>query len=245
MVEIKHLSKSFGGNIILNGLELTLKDNEVLTIIGRSGAGKSVLLKIIIGLINPDEGKIFIDGEEITNYTEDEMNEKVRIKIGMVYQYDALWDSMTIGENLKLGLKIKKSFSEEEMNKKVKESLDMVEMPDIQNDYPEELSGGMKKRIAIARAIIMNPKYLIYDEPTTGLDPVLTNTIDNLIVKLNKEREITSLVISHDIGSAEKISHRIGMIHNGKIINICSADKLWEQDDETFNKFIKGDINFK
>ena len=229
----------------MNGLELTLKDNEVLTIIGRSGAGKSVLLKIIIGLINPDEGKIFIDGEEITNYTEDEMNEKVRIKIGMVYQYDALWDSMTIGENLKLGLKIKKSFSEEEMNKKVKESLDMVEMPDIQNDYPEELSGGMKKRIAIARAIIMNPKYLIYDEPTTGLDPVLTNTIDNLIVKLNKEREITSLVISHDIGSAEKISHRIGMIHNGKIINICSADKLWEQDDETFNKFIKGDINFK
>ncbi len=245
MVEIKNISKSFNGNSVLTDLSMELNDHEIFSIIGRSGGGKSVLIKILIGLLNADSGKILLDGEEITNFTETEMNEKVRVKIGMVYQHDALWDSMTIGENLKLGLKIKKELSEKEMDQRVKESLEKVELSNIEKEYPAELSGGMKKRIAIARAIIMNPEYLIYDEPTAGLDPVLTNSINNLILKLNKERKITTLVISHDIKSAENISDRIGMIYNGKIIHTCSADKLWEQDNETFNQFIHGDTNFK
>ncbi len=245
MVEIINISKSFSGNKVLDGLYLKLHDGELLSVIGRSGAGKSVLIKIILGLINADSGKVVIDSEDITDFSEDEMNERIRTKMGMVYQYDALWDSMTIGENLKLTLKIRKQFSDEEMNSIVKDSLEMVELPGIENKYPEELSGGMEKRIAIARAIIMKPKYIIYDEPTTGLDPVLTNTIDNLILKLNKEQNITSLLISHDIKSAEKVSDRICMIYKGKIIHSCNADKLWNQDNETFNKFIHGDINFQ
>jgi phospholipid/cholesterol/gamma-HCH transport system ATP-binding protein len=245
MVEIKNLTKSFNSHNVLDGLNLRINDKELFSIIGQSGVGKSVLIKIIIGLIPPDSGEIFIDDDKVTGYLEDQLNEKVRIKIGMVYQHDALWDSMTIGENLKLGLKIKKELSEKEMNSKVKDSLKLVDLPDVEDRYPEELSGGMKKRAAIARAIIMNPKYIIYDEPTSGLDPVLTNTVNNLIKKLNKERSVTSLVISHNIESAEKISDRIGMIYKGKIIHTCKAEDLWDQDNEIFNKFIHGDIDFQ
>lgn len=245
MVEIINLSKSFNGNVVLDGLNLNLKESEVHSVIGQSGVGKSVLIKTIIGLLKPDFGKIIIDDEDVTDYTEDQLNERIRIKIGVVYQNGALWDSMTIGENLKLVLKIKKVLLEEEMDLKVKESLEMIELPDFENKYPEELSGGMKKRISVARAIILKPKYIIYDEPTTGLDPVLINTIDNLIIKLNKEQNITSLVISHNIKSAERISDRISMIYNGKIIHTCTADNLWEQENEKFNKFIHGDISFQ
>ena len=245
MVELIDISKSFNGTVVLNGLNLILNDYEVHSLIGQSGVGKTVLIKIILGLIRPDKGRVFIDGEDVTNYSEDEMNEHVRTKIGMVYQNGALWDSMTIGENLKLVLQIKKVISEEEINLKVKESLELVEMPDFENKYPEELSGGMKKRIAVARAIILKPKYIIYDEPSTGLDPVLTNTIDDLITKLNKEQKITSLVISHNIKSAEKISDRISMLYNGKIIHTCNAKEIWNQDDEIFNKFIHGDTSFQ
>ena len=245
MVELIDISKSFNGTVVLNELNLILNDYEVHSLIGQSGVGKTVLIKIILGLIRPDKGRVFIDGEDVTNYSEDEMNEHVRTKIGMVYQNGALWDSMTIGENLKLVLQIKKVISEEEINLKVKESLELVEMPDFENKYPEELSGGMKKRIAVARAIILKPKYIIYDEPSTGLDPVLTNTIDDLITKLNKEQKITSLVISHNIKSAEKISDRISMLYNGKIIHTCNAKEIWNQDDEIFNKFIHGDTSFQ
>lgn len=245
MIEIRNLSKSFNDAVVLDGLNIELHDGEVLSVIGQSGAGKSVLIKVIVGLIKADAGQILVDGEDITEYTEDQMNEKVRIKIGMVYQYDALWDSMTIGENLKLGMRIKKDFSEDEMDLKVKDSLNMVELPDIENEYPEELSGGMRKRIAVARAIIMDPKYIIYDEPTTGLDPVLTNTIDDLIMKLNSEENITSLVISHDIRSAAKISNRVSMLYKGKIIHTCSAEDIWNQDNELFNKFVQGDVSYR
>lgn len=245
MIELRNISKSFGGNVVLDGVNLEIRDGEVLTVIGQSGAGKSVLMKIMLGLVVPDEGRIIVDDVDVTDYTEEQMNETVRTKIGMVYQYDALWDSMTIGDNLKLALRIRKDFTEEEMELKVRESLDMVELPDVEDEFPEELSGGMKKRIAVARAIIMNPKYIVYDEPTTGLDPVLINTIDNLVVKLNKEQSITSLVISHDVRSAEKISDRVCMIHGGKMIHTCSANELWNQDNQLFNKFIHGDTRFQ
>ncbi len=245
MIELKNVSKSFGGKVVLDGVSLEIRDGEILTVIGQSGAGKSVLMKIIIGLVVADDGRIIVDDVDVTDYTEEQMNATVRTKIGMVYQYDALWDSMTIGDNLKLALRIRKDFTEDEMDRKVRESLEMVELPEIQDEFPEELSGGMKKRIAVARAIIMQPKYIVYDEPTTGLDPVLTNTIDNLIVKLNKEQKITSLVISHDVKSAEIVSDRVCMIHGGKMIHTCSAGELWSQDNRLFNKFIHGDTSFQ
>lgn len=245
MIELKDISKFFNDTAVLDGVSLEVNDGEVLTIIGQSGAGKSVLMKIIIGLLSPDGGRIIIDGDDVTDYTETQMNETVRTKIGMVYQYDALWDSMSIGDNLKLALRIKKDLSEEDMDIEVKESLDMVELPDVGRQFPEELSGGMKKRIAVARAIIMKPKYIVYDEPTTGLDPVLINTIDNLIVKLNREQNITSLVISHNVRSAERISDRITMIHKGKVVHTCKAAEMWNQNNETFNKFINGDTGFR
>lgn len=245
MIELKDISKFFNDTAVLDGVSLEVNDGEVLTIIGQSGAGKSVLMKIIIGLLSPDGGRIIIDGDDVTDYTETQMNETVRTKIGMVYQYDALWDSMSIGDNLKLALRIKKDLSEENMDIEVKESLDMVELPDVGRQFPEELSGGMKKRIAVARAIIMKPKYIVYDEPTTGLDPVLINTIDNLIVKLNREQNITSLVISHNVRSAERISDRITMIHKGKVVHTCKAAEMWNQNNETFNKFINGDTGFR
>jgi phospholipid/cholesterol/gamma-HCH transport system ATP-binding protein len=245
MVELKNISKSFNNTKVLNNLNFQLLDNEVHSVIGQSGAGKTVLIKIIIGLMKPESGRVIVNDEDITDYTEEQLNEKVRMNIGIVYQNGALWDSMTIGENLRLVLKLKKSFSEEEIDRKVKDSLEMVDLPHLENKYPDELSGGMKKRIAIARAIILKPEYIIYDEPTTGLDPVLINTIDNLILKLNKEQNITSLVISHNLKSAETISNRVSMIYNGEIIQTCNSEDLWDQDNDAFNKFIHGDVDFQ
>ncbi|HED05075.1 MAG TPA: ATP-binding cassette domain-containing protein [Ignavibacteria bacterium] len=247
MVEIKNLSKSFNHNRnrVLDQLNLSIFDGEILSIIGESGVGKSVFVKCLIGLIKPDSGQIFIDGEEITDLSEEELNKRIRIKMGMVYQYGALWDSLTVGENIKLGLKFKRHLPESEMDKITDEILELVGLPEVKNKYPDELSGGMNKRISIARAIVMKPKYLIYDEPTTGLDPVLINIIDDLIVKLNKEHKITSLVISHNIHSAETISDRVCMLYQGKIIHLCDADKIWKQDNKIFNQFIHGDVKFQ
>ncbi|RLD14472.1 ABC transporter ATP-binding protein [candidate division KSB1 bacterium] len=241
MVEVKNLKIAFDEKKILDGVNLTIQDGEILSIIGISGTGKSVLLKNIIGLLKPDEGAILIDGLEITQMSEAELNKYVRTKMNMVFQYGALWDSMTIEENIRLGLKYNKNYSENKQKKIVKESLAMVGLEGIEKKYPAELSGGMNKRAGIARAIALQPKYLLYDEPTTGLDPVLSNTINDLIVKLNREMHITSVLISHDVESINKISHRVGMLYRGKIIHICDAKDMWNQDNEIFNKFIHGD----
>jgi phospholipid/cholesterol/gamma-HCH transport system ATP-binding protein len=241
MVEVKNLKIAFDEKKILDGVNLTIQDGEILSIIGISGTGKSVLLKNIIGLLKPDEGAILIDGLEITQMSEAELNKYVRTKMNMVFQYGALWDSMTIEENIRLGLKYNKNYSEDKQKKIVKESLAMVGLEGIEKKYPAELSGGMNKRAGIARAIALQPKYLLYDEPTTGLDPVLSNTINDLIVKLNREMHITSVLISHDVESINKISHRVGMLYRGKIIHICDAKDMWNQDNEIFNKFIHGD----
>lgn len=245
MVEVKQLKKRFDRQTILDGVDLTLRDGEVLCIIGKSGTGKSVLLKNIIGLLKPDSGTIYIDGEEITQLTEDELNTRVRTKMGMVFQYGALWDSMTVEENITLALKFRNHFTHQERKKIAQESLELVGLSHIANEYPDELSGGMKKRVAIARAIAMKPKYLLYDEPTTGLDPVLSNIINDLIIKLNRELGITSMVITHDINSVEKIAHRVGMLYQGKIVHMCDAKDMWHQDNEIFNKFIHGDTQLK
>ena len=240
MVRIEHLKKAFAGRVILDDVNLTLVAGEILTVVGMSGAGKSVLLKNVIGLISPDSGKIYLDEQEISSFSEKDYNLHVRNQMSMVFQEGALWDSMTVGENIELALKIHKHLNDAERRTLVAEALEMVGLKHIENAYPEELSGGMMKRAAIARAIAIRPKYLLYDEPTTGLDPVLSNVINDLIVKLNKEMNITSLVISHDLDSVEKISTRVAMLHKGRVIVTCSADDLWRQNDDIFNSFIHG-----
>lgn len=241
MVEVKNIYKSFGSKEILSGVNLTLKDGEILSIIGKSGTGKSVLLKLIIGLISPDSGKIVVDGVDVTEFSEGEFNEKIRTKMSMVFQEGALWDSMTVAENIELALKIRKHLPEEERKQIISESLRLVGLDDVENKFPDELSGGMMKRAAIARAIAIRPKYLFYDEPTTGLDPVLSNIINGLILSLTKKLNTTALIISHDIDGVARISDRVAMLHEGKIILICNAKEMWNQQNEIFNHFIHGD----
>ncbi len=242
MISIKNLHKAFGTKIVLNNVNLTITEGEILSVIGKSGTGKSVLLKSILGLLTPDRGEIEIDGINTTGFTESDYNKKIRLKAAMVFQEGALWDSMSIEENIDLALQIQKHLDEKERKRLIDESLDMVDLNGINNVYPDELSGGMMKRVAIARAIAMKPKYLLYDEPTTGLDPVLSNVINSLIKKLNTELKITSLIISHDIKGVESISDKVAMLYKGEIITVCKADKIWEQENKIFNDFIRGKI---
>lgn len=242
MIKINNLYKSFGEFKVLNGVNLTVEENKILTIIGKSGTGKSVLLKNIIGLLKPDSGTIEIDSIDTTGFDEDEFNKFIRPKMALVFQDGALWDSMTIAANIDLALQIQKHLGEDERKKRIKESLESVGLKDVENVFPDELSGGMLKRAAIARAIAMRPKYLLYDEPTTGLDPVLSNIINNLIKKINVEMGITSLIISHDILGVEKISDYTAMLFEGKIIVTCKAKEMWAQENQIFNDFIKGKI---
>ncbi len=242
MIVIKDLHKAFGDKKVLDGVNLSVNEGEVFTIIGKSGTGKSVLLKSIIGLLMPDSGEIIVDGINTKGFSESDYNKKIRPKAAMVFQEGALWDSMTIEENIDLALQIQKHLSYEERKELINKSLELVDLKNINDVYPDELSGGMMKRVAIARAIAMQPKYLLYDEPTTGLDPVLSNLINSLIKKLNVELNITSLIISHDISGAEKISDTIAMLYEGKIISVCKAEEMWEVDNPIFYNFIRGKI---
>ena len=242
MLVIEHLQKRFGSNAVLRDVNLTLNDGEVLTVIGMSGIGKSVLAKAIIGLIEPDGGRITLDGQDITQYNEEQFNLKVRDRMSMVFQQGALWDSMTIRENIDLALNIRKNLGLSERTELIRESLRMVGLRDAEELYPEELSGGMIKRAAIARAIAARPKYLIYDEPTTGLDPVLRNMVNDLITRLHRELKTTSLIISHDIESLQHFSERVALLHEGRIVTTCPVSELWNQDDQTFNSFIHGEV---
>lgn len=242
MIEIRDLHKSFGRVKVLKGADLTFLDGEVLTVIGKSGVGKSVLIKSIIGLIEPDSGAIIIDGADVTNFSESRFNEHVRPYISFVFQGGALWDSMTVGANIDLALKIQKGLDEQERKGRIKESLRLVDLDGIENVYPEELSGGMLKRASIARAIATRPRYLLYDEPTTGLDPILSNVIDELILKLNRELGISSLVISHDLTGTERISDRVALLHDGKIVLTCAAKEMRYQNNDIFNEFINGKV---
>ena len=244
MIEIRDIHKSFGKVKVLKGADLTFLDGEILTVIGKSGVGKSVLIKSIIGLIEPDSGNVIIDGVDVTNFSESRFNEEVRPYISFVFQGGALWDSMTVGANIDLALKIQKGLDEPERKRRIEESLQMVDLDGAENIYPEELSGGMLKRASIARAIATRPKYLLYDEPTTGLDPILSNVINELILKLNHELGISSLILSHDITGTERISDRVALLHDGKIVLACDTREMRYQDDEVFNEFINGKVAY-
>lgn len=239
MIEIINLHKSFGSNHVLRGVNLVIKEGESLAIIGRSGCGKSVLLKHIVGLLLPDEGEIRFEGKIINDLERKELYE-IRRKFGFLFQGAALFDSMTVEENVSLALvEGENKISKEELNKIVKEKLDLVGLPGTQKLKPSELSGGMKKRVGLARALVTNPDYILYDEPTTGLDPIMSDSIDELIKDLNEKLNVTSIIVTHDMFSVKNTADKIAMMHDGKIYFTGTPKDVIESTDPVIQNFIQ------
>jgi len=239
MIKIKNLHKSFADNRVLQGVNLEIEEGETITIIGGSGCGKSVLLKHIVGLLKPEAGEIEVDGQEITRLGMEELAE-VQKKFGMLFQGAALFDSLTVGENISFGLRMLTGLEEREIRKRVSEKLSLVGLEGIEQLMPAELSGGMKKRVALARAIAMNPKYILYDEPSTGLDPIMADVINNLILDLQEKLNITSIAVTHDMVTAYKISDRIAMLYEGRIEEIGTPEEIRETKNSVVRQFITG-----
>ena len=215
MIEFRGLSKAFGGKPVLAGLSLEVQDGETMVIIGYSGTGKSVALKHIVGLLHPDEGDVAVDGRVVSTLERAALNE-VRRDIGYVFQFAALFDSMTVADNVALGLR-QRRLTDEEIAERVEEALAVVDLTGAGHQYPAELSGGMRKRVGIARAIALRPRYILYDEPTTGLDPVTSAVIDRLIVRTRERLGVTGVVVTHDMRSAYTVGDRIAMLYEGRI----------------------------
>jgi len=239
MIKVQNVSKSFGEKQVLKGVNFSVNKGENFLIIGRSGAGKTVLLKNIIGLLRPDSGNIYIDGVDITQLDSDEL-EKVRLQFGLVFQSSALFDFLTIEENVGFFLHQHTSLKKPEIKRKVKETLALVGLERVEDLHPYELSGGMKKRVAIARAIIYNPKIIIYDEPTTGIDPISVDKIVSLIEDLHHRLAITSLVVTHDLDIGLKIANRLAFLLGGKIIFEGNRNDLGKTKDQRLIQFLQG-----
>ena len=239
MIEVRDLKKSFGPQPILDGVTFKIEEGESLVIIGRSGGGKSVLLKHIIGLLKPDSGVVTIDGEDITHMNERNLI-RVRSKFGMVFQGAALFDSMNVAENVAFAFRRERKFTEKEIALKVAEALDMVELPGVEKKKPSELSGGMRKRVGLARAIIYHPRIVLYDEPTTGLDPIVSDSIDKLIMRVTERMKVTTIVVTHDMRSARRVGHRIVMLHNKKIYVTGTPEDIFASADPVVQQFING-----
>ncbi len=239
MIKIKNLYRSFGDKHVLNGVNLTVNRGENFLLIGRSGAGKTVLLKNIIGLLRPDSGTISIDGVEITQLARNKL-EKVRLQFGLVFQGSALFDFLNVEENVGFFLYQHTQLKKSEIRKKVTATLALVGLKGIEEAYPYELSGGMKKRVAIARAIIYNPKILIYDEPTTGIDPIAVDKIVSLIEDLHKRLAITSVVVTHDLDVGLRLADRLAFLLGGKIIFEGDKKDLDTSEDKRLLQFLKG-----
>ena len=238
-IEVRELTKSFAGNDVLRSLNLKIPEWKITAIIGRSGEGKSVLFKHIIGLMTPDLGDVYIDDMKISDLNGHELN-KVRAKFGVLFQGSALFDSMTVRENIAFPLVEHSRLSLNEINLKVKDSLRLVELEGIEDRMPSQLSGGMRKRVGLARAIIREPEVILYDEPTTGLDPILADSIHNLIVSLQEKLNITSLVITHDVSNTLKFAHSIAMLHGGEILTHCTPDEIVLVEDPFVRQFLAG-----
>lgn len=239
MIKIVDIYKSFNNNHVLRDLSLEINDAETITIIGGSGTGKSVLLKNIMGLLKPDKGEIYIDGQEITRLKEGELLE-IQKKFGYLFQGAALFDSLTVEENVGFGLKNLNQLSASQIKESTRECLSMVGLKNIENLKPAELSGGMKKRVGLARAIAHKPEYILYDEPTTGLDPIMADVINDLILYLQKQLKVTSIAVTHDMKSAYKISNRIAMLYEGKIISVGSPQEIKTTSNPVVHQFIEG-----
>ena len=239
MIRLVDVYRSFGANRVLRGCSLDVRDGETLTIIGGSGTGKSVTLKLMVGLLKPDRGQIYVDDQEITQLGEDQLSQ-VQQKFAYVFQGGALFDSLTVGENIAFGLQNLRQDSPGKIRETVQQMLGLVGLSGIEHLKPAELSGGMRKRVAIARAIAIAPKYLLYDEPTTGLDPIMSDVINDLILSLQKKLGNTAIVVSHDMKAAYKISNRIAMLYEGKIVGVDTPDNIQNTTNPLIKQFITG-----
>lgn len=218
IIRIRDLHKSFGENHVLKGVNLELEEGSTVVILGTSGSGKSVLMKHVIGLLKPDSGRVIVEGEDVTDYGERDW-QRVRNKFGMVFQGAALFDSMTVYENVSFPLREHyRDMAEDEIRRRVRERLEVVHLEGTEDVYPAELSGGMRKRVGLARGLVMDPKIVLYDEPTTGLDPITTDDVDEMILQAREAYNVTSLVISHDIASAFKVATKLAVLYDGVIV---------------------------
>ncbi|HEV2393679.1 MAG TPA: ABC transporter ATP-binding protein [Verrucomicrobiae bacterium] len=239
MIEVRQLSKSFGNHKILDGVSFQIEKGESVVIIGRSGGGKSVLLKHLIALLKPDSGEVLIEGENIVPLDERQLL-RIRHKFGMLFQSAALFDSMTVAENIGFAFRRDRSLPESEVARKVAHVLDLVDLPGIEQKNPSELSGGMRKRVGLARAIIYEPEIVLYDEPTTGLDPIVSDSIDKLMLRVRDLLNVTTVVVTHDMRSARRLGQRILMLHEKRIYTTGTAEEIFASQDPIVRQFVEG-----
>ena len=239
MISLQNIHKAFGPKKVLDGFSLEVHEGETMAIIGYSGTGKSVAIKHIVGLLEPDEGTVFVDDLEVPKLTRPELY-ALRATIGYVFQFAALFDSMSVGDNVAMGLRKQGTHSEKEITDRVQESLALVDLPDTSELMPVELSGGMRKRVGIARAIALKPKYLLYDEPTTGLDPVTSAVINELMMRTQKTLGVTSILITHDMKSAYTVASRIAMLYEGTVRQVGTVEEVQQTTDPVVRQFIEG-----
>jgi phospholipid/cholesterol/gamma-HCH transport system ATP-binding protein len=239
LIVLDNVHKAFGPKKVLQGFSLEVQEGETMVIIGYSGTGKSVAIKHIVGLLQPDQGTVFVDGQEVPTLPRRDLYE-LRAKIGYVFQFAALFDSMNIGDNVAMGLRKRGTMSEAEIGARVAEVLDLVDLPNVEGKFPGELSGGMRKRVGLARAIALRPSYILYDEPTTGLDPVTSAVIDNLMVRMRDRLGVTSIVITHDMKSAFRVGTRIAMLYEGRVRQVGSVDEIRHSSDDVVRQFVEG-----
>jgi phospholipid/cholesterol/gamma-HCH transport system ATP-binding protein len=239
MIEVRNLKKSFGGQLVLDGVSFRIENGESIAIIGRSGSGKSVLLKHIIGLVQPDSGDVLIDGESIVRMNERQLI-RVRRKFGMVFQNAALFDSMTVAENIAFALERERNLTAAEITPRVTKALEVVDLPGTEDKNPAELSGGMRKRVGLARAIIYEPQIVLYDEPTTGLDPIVSDSIDKLMMRVRDHLNVTTVVVTHDMRTARRVGQRVLMLHDKKIYASGTPEEFFASQDPVVRQFIDG-----
>lgn len=239
MIKLVNVSMAYRNKQVLENINLEIPQGEIMVIIGPSGSGKSTILRLMIGLARPTGGEVWINGREISRLSEEELN-VIRRKMGMVFQYSALFDSMTVGENVAFGLRQHTALTEEEIARVVRRRLKMVGLVGQENVMPSELSGGMKKRVSLARAIAVNPQIVLYDEPTAGLDPIMSTTIDRLIISTRRVLGVTSVVVTHHMSSAFNIADRVAMIYEGRIIETGTVSEIQKSANPIVQQFIHG-----
>ena len=240
MIKVREINKAFSNKNILNNISFDISNGDSIAIIGQSGTGKSVLLKHLNGLLRPDSGHVSVDNVLINNVSYNEL-QTIRKKMAMVFQFGALFDSMNVGDNIALAIQSSTNLSNKKIPNRINKSLDLVELSNIKHLMPSEISGGMKKRVGIARAIAINPEYILYDEPTTGLDPITTDKINQLIKKISEKKKVTSVIVTHDMKTLRFTSNKVIMLHEGNIIFNDKTDMLFKSNDKFIQYFVTGE----
>ena len=240
MIKVREINKTFSNKNILNNISFDISNGDSIAIIGQSGTGKSVLLKHLNGLLTPDSGHVSVDNVLINNVSYNEL-QTIRKKMAMVFQFGALFDSMNVGDNIALAIQSSTNLSNKKIPNRINKSLDLVELSNIKHLMPSEISGGMKKRVGIARAIAINPEYILYDEPTTGLDPITTDKINQLIKKISEKKKVTSVIVTHDMKTLRFTSNKVIMLHEGNIIFNDKTDMLFKSNDKFIQYFVTGE----